>query len=643
MKVRNPFRIRFSENIVSDSEFLSLFEPGALDALPKDGIWGGVKIFRSAPGGGKTSLFKIFTPNALRTLYLFKAYEDNKELYAHLEKMGAVSESGPHVLGIYLSCSRVYANLEDLSFDRGKKNRIFYSLLNARIVLAALKGALSLRGFTYPDDLEKLQISAPTDSDISNIIPVPCSGIELYTWASSIEKNVFDAIDSFSFTDDNLLIGHDDLYSLFILQPNCITFNGNPISRHTIVLLDDVHELTSIQRHNLFNMVTSIRLPIGIWLAERLEALTPEELLSTTAIEGRTTTAIEGREYNIVNLEDFWKNNNRFKNVLTNIADIRAKWSDSQIYSFVGQLDHSLDNDEWSDQYSEAIQIISERVLKKVASQKKYDDWVSTQMEYQGTSRECATSWRAFEIIIERDKKKEQKTFNDIFNQPIPEDELIKQEENSAIRGAAELFLSKEFKLPYYFGISKISKIASLNIEQFLAFAGDLFEEMISAEIIKESSILKPERQEKILQNAARQRWNEIPRRVPNGGDVMKLLESIKELSVWETNRPSAPYLPGVTGIGILTVEYEKLIDLGARKKNPKYYRLVKTLSSAISHNLLEKPLNQKQGGKEWVVLYLNRMLCLHFGLPLQFGGWQRNSIDEICKWLDEGFKLTKK
>ncbi|MCD4677121.1 MAG: hypothetical protein K8S18_14170 [Desulfobacula sp.] len=635
MKVRNPFRIRFSENIVSDSEFLSLFEPGALDALPKDGIWEGVKIFRSAPGGGKTSLFKIFTPNALRTLYALRAIEDNKELYKYLEKIGTISESGPLVLGIYLSCSRVYANLEDLSFDRGKKNRIFYSLLNARIVLAALKGALSLRDLTYPDDLEKLQISAPTDSDISNIIPVPCSGIELYTWASSIEKNVFSVIDSFSSTDDNLLIGHDDLYGLFILRPNSITFNGNPISRHTLVLLDDVHELTSIQRKNLFNMVTSIRLPIGIWLAERLEALTPEELLSTNAIEGR--------EYDLINLEDFWKNNNRFKNVLINIADIRAKWSDSQIYSFAGHLENSLDNEEWSDQYLEAIQIISERVLKKVASQKKYDDWISTQMEFQGTPLECATSWRAFEIIIERDKKKGQKTFNDIFDQPIHEDELIKQEENSKTRSAAEFFLSKEFKLPYYFGISQINKIASLNIEQFLAFAGDLFEEMISAEIIKESPILKPERQEKILQNVARQRWYEIPRRVSNGRDVVNLLESIKELAVWETNRPSVPYGPGVTGIGISTIEYEKLINLGARKKNPKYYRLVKTISSAISHNLLELHPNIKQGGKEWVVLYLNRMLCLHFGLPLQFGGWRGNSIDEICKWLDVGFKLTKK
>ena len=69
MRVFNPFKIRFSENIVSDSNFLSLFESRALDLLPENGLWDRVQIFRSAPGGGKTSIFKIFTPDVLHTLY----------------------------------------------------------------------------------------------------------------------------------------------------------------------------------------------------------------------------------------------------------------------------------------------------------------------------------------------------------------------------------------------------------------------------------------------------------------------------------------------------------------------------------------------------------------------------------------------
>ena len=639
MKVpRNPFRIRFSENIMSDSDFLRLFGPGALDLLPIDGLWDRVQIFRSAPGGGKTSIFRIFTPNSLRHLHASRVSDDYKELYSRLKNIDAVSESGPRVLGVYLSCARVYASLEDLSFETEKKNRLFKSLLNARIILATLRGALSLKNLNYPDDLSKLDISNPPDMNISNIIPVPCSGSELYKWASSIEKNVFDAIDSFSDTYDNTLVGHDDLYSLFILQPKCITINEIPIARHTLVMLDDVHELTSIQRNELLKMSNLMRLPIGIWLAERLDALNEKELL----LPGVTL----GREYNVIKLEEFWTNYKRFENIVINIADLRARSTpDFQISSFAGQLENSLDSVDLHDQYLKTSRVISERIYNEFSSKKKYVGWLNIQKKFQGTPREQAIAWRALEILIARDKGKKQKTLSDIFNLPIPEDDLIKQKEDPSLKGAAELFLTYEFKFPYYFGISRISKIASSNIEQFLAFAGDLFEEIISAEKIKESSILSPNHQEKVLQKAVRQRWDEIPNRIPDGRDVIKLLESIKKFAQWETIKPNAPYAPGVTGIAISISDCERLIDPVIQEAHPEYARLAKILKAAISHNLLEVHPDKKQGkkGTIWNVFYLNRMLCLYFELPLQYGGYRGKKIDELCTWLDEGVKLPKK
>ena len=639
MKVpRNPFRIRFSENIMSDSDFLRLFGPGALDLLPKDGLWDRVQIFRSAPGGGKTSIFRIFTPNSLRQLHASRVSDDYKELYNRLRNIDAISESEPRVLGVYLSCARVYAGLEDLSFEKEEKKRLFKSLLNARIVLATLRGALSLRNLNYPNDLSKLYISNPPNTNISNIIPVPCSGTELYEWASSIEKNVFDAIDSFSYDHGDTLVGHDDLYSLFILQPKCITHNGIPISNHTLVMIDDVHELTSIQRKELLRMSKLMRLPIGIWLAERLEALSTKELL----LPGVTL----GREYNEIKLEEFWTNHRRFENIVTNIADLRARSTpDFQISSFAGQLENSLDGVDLYDQYLKTSRIISERIYNEFSSKKKYTDWLSAQEKFQGTPREQAIAWRALEILIARDKGKNQKTFSDIFNQPIPEDEFIKQKDDQSLKGAAELFLTYEFKFPYYFGISRISKIASSNIEQFLAFAGDLFEEIISAEKIKEPSILSPNHQEKVLKKAVIKRWDEIPKRIPEGRDVLKLLESIQKLAHWETFKPNAPYAPGVTGIAIKMSDCERLIDSVIQEKHPEYARLEKILKAAIAHNLLEVDPDVKQGkkGTKWMVFYLNRMLCLYFGLPLQYGGWKGKKIDELCTWLDEGVKLPKK
>jgi hypothetical protein len=53
---RNPFRMRTSEHIESDSTFLQLFSPGVLDLLPRERLWDGVQIFRSAPFWGKMTL-----------------------------------------------------------------------------------------------------------------------------------------------------------------------------------------------------------------------------------------------------------------------------------------------------------------------------------------------------------------------------------------------------------------------------------------------------------------------------------------------------------------------------------------------------------------------------------------------------------
>lgn len=45
---RNPFRLRASEHIESDTTFLHLFGPGMLDLLPKERLLENIRILRSA-------------------------------------------------------------------------------------------------------------------------------------------------------------------------------------------------------------------------------------------------------------------------------------------------------------------------------------------------------------------------------------------------------------------------------------------------------------------------------------------------------------------------------------------------------------------------------------------------------------------
>ena len=123
---RNPFLLRASEQIASDATFLKLFGPGALEVLPQQGLFDGLHILQSAPGGGKTSLLRLFTPNCLVTLHAYRAQEDYKELYQRLKALDALDESGPKVLGVMLSCAQKYAALEDMLLDELRKERLFF-------------------------------------------------------------------------------------------------------------------------------------------------------------------------------------------------------------------------------------------------------------------------------------------------------------------------------------------------------------------------------------------------------------------------------------------------------------------------------------------------------------------------------------
>ena len=65
--------------------------------------------------------------------------------------------------------------------------------------------------------------------------------------------------------------------------------------------------------------------------------------------------------------------------------------------------------------------------------------------------------------------------------------------------------------------------------------------------------------------------------------------------------------------------------------------RLRDVLTSLVAHNLLIPNLDRQQGGRAVVVFYLNRLLCVQFGLPLGFGGWRHKPLLELNAWLERG------
>ncbi len=219
----------------------------------------------------------------------------------------------------------------------------------------------------------------------------------------------------------------------------------------------------------------------------------------------------------------------------------------------------------------------------------------------------------------------------------MPSEELERQSDSS-IEQAAELFLAREFDIPYYFGLERVCRLASLNIQQFLGLAGDIFEDVLSAPLAREAPELSPERQHDLMKRAAKRLWDEIPNRVAHGRELRRFLEGVGEFSKWYTYRPTAPNDPGVTGTAIRMTERGQLLSGAVSNKLLGARRLADVLASALAHNLLIGEADYKCKGNRWMVLYLNRLLCVHFDLPLGYGLYKERPLKTLVEWLDWPF-----
>jgi hypothetical protein len=628
---RNPFRLRRSESIDTDAAFLALFEPGILEILSNENWDRSVQLIRSAAGGGKTSLLRLFSPSVLSALHAGRSQDHLKELHQRLTELGAVGGEGPRVLGVMLQCGRNYGILADLDLDQGRKDRLFFGLFNARVILAALRSALTLRGLAYPRDLPRLRVEQVPDLPAVPGVSLPCDGEALFRWAERFEAEVCSSLDSFGPLRPERLPGHDSIFALAVIRPAGVSIDGKPVAERVLLMLDDVQKLAARQREQLVQNLIELRSPVGVWIAERFEALSTQEMLASGAAEGRDYERP-------IELERYWRRyHQRFERVVLKIADRRVRAAtDTEIDTFRPCLEDSLETPEWEPVFAQACEEISSRVRQRAGDSPRFREWVSAREKTEGTPRERALAWRALEILIERELNKPVRGLFD-ESEALGE-EVLDEQDDRPVQNAAELFLARDYDIPYYFGPDRVSRLGSLNIQQFLGLAGDLFEEVSAASLLRRPPGLSPRRQHALLKAAAKAVWEEIPRRVRHGRELRAFLESVGKFSRWYTYRSSAPNDPGVGGTALKMTERARLMDPDELRRRPDLRRFADTLASALAHNLLVADLDYSCKKERWMVLNLNRLLCVHFDLPLNYGLYKERPLAELCRWVDQPF-----
>ena len=265
----------------------------------------------------------------------------------------------------------------------------------------------------------------------------------------------------------------------------------------------------------------------------------------------------------------------------------------------------------------------------------RYHEWF-----VRGHSISQAPSVQAIEelfsilILIYRDEAKRQLALQ---LEPLPTEEL-EQRDSSQVKGAAEIIANDAFGLPYYYGIERLCAMATNNVEELLSLAAALYEGLRAKLVLRRTDlILSAVEQEKLLKAAAKRKREFIPKAHSEGTRAARLLDSIGEFCRERTFLRSAPYAPGVTGIRFSQSELNKIKhDRAAAMTSLAGLRRV--ISESVAENLLVARESAASTNREsGTVFYLNRTLCVHYGLPLQYGGWQDIGVTEAIEWMEKG------
>ncbi|MDB5761583.1 MAG: hypothetical protein JWQ21_578 [Herminiimonas sp.] len=630
----NPFLERMSERTTSDQDFVRLFSPKILEQLQEDAFEGAVHLFTSPPGGGKTTLLRALTPTALRAFWNNRTVPDMNESYRRLAARGIFhDQEGPQLLGVFLSCASGYADLPPGASMA--QEGLFRALFDCRVVLRSLRSLASLLGFGTTDQLVSVKLEYAESAKDLKSIPLLESVPELIRWAEEQERKVYARLDAIINKDAGEMPVHVRFESVLWLQAVRFIRDGRAVAPTRLLMVDDLHALRKKQRELLMRELVELRPLIPVWLAERSIAL-GDTLISQGAREGR--------DLRHCSLEGLWstpRGQHQFCTFAQNILDRRL---DVQHVipggAFAQYLRDQFTTDELRDHIAKGVDTFRAE-MQRHQSNPRYSEWMARAERGLTTSEfESLRDLYVTRILVARDESKRQLTLE---LAPLSSDELDERD-SSQVQSAAEIFANEDIQVPYYFGVDRLCAMGSSNVEEVLFLAASLYEGMKAKQILRKQPDpqLSPQDQERRIKEAAKRKRDFIHKNHTEGSRAQRLLDAIGVFCRGKTFQPNAPYAPGVTGVRLGQAELNKLAP-DSKPQSELAPTLQRVLSECVAENLLVARPSQASVGREGgTVFYLNRILCAHYGLPLQYGGWQETSVDKLIEWMERGLQPSR-
>lgn len=619
---KNPFQIKRLEHTDSPSMFLQLFNCSALKILNTDAFHN-VTFFTSSPGAGKTTLFKAFSPEVLS--YICEQPRQSplsSELRSYMEEnAGAIRGKDVTLLSCNLSCARNYELLEEL-FENGLRTQVLFALLNCRITIAFIRSIAILEG--YKNDAEYAEIKfLEMPDELACIKNDICDGYKLFKWACSQERKLCKYLDGNDSEPLHLEFLHTTLLLLKVFEAKNIEVSGRVPYDNTLIIFDDFHKLTERQQNQITNAIYTLRPNAAVWIGQRLETLSKDQIIS---MDGGLQ-----RDYNDhYSLDEYWeKNKMQFRTALVDIAKRRVQMAKlPEIDEFASCLSSKIDERQEGKKIEKGIEILKKELLALPRVSDKYADIFRTLDTFNFESLLMrAIYYQCLKIKVLRENDR-QLSF-EYLGKVEDWDEFEKF--CSSNLTAAEFYFCRNNKLPNYYGLDKLRVLSSNNIEQFLYFSAGLFERSRAQALGRKTAnryALDAAKQDQFIREAAEKKWNDMRFRYVDAGDIQTFLNSIGKICIASRESERNSYSGGArTGIAIQTADLESALKGFPLKM--EYERTLDVLCRCVASNYLEKA-EVRQSSEKYTVFYLNRWLCVHYDLPLGYGGWKGLSLSQL-------------
>jgi hypothetical protein len=615
-RIANAFKYRAGDAPVIDTGlFLHLYVPTLLNLIKHDDLHAPkLLIVRGSPGSGKSSMLRLFQVDTLLALR-GKPQSGEQEIVERLRELGAWGDDGPLAVGIYLQCDSSVRDLANIDAD-GANIRLLNTLLDIRILLTFLRS------------LERLQAAKALEADVDGLAfqplppddaPPPLFAIartvrELREQCERIEADF--AVLLNSFPGDPMPESIRPHARVFAIPYLAAQVKDVPALKGLVpmVMLDNLQDLYDKQRDQVRDEFLR-RAAIPRWVSVRKHVYELEDLIP---LEG----SVENRDYREVDLDN--SSTGDFRRFVAGVAERRWDQSDG-LRQFSTQTFRSSLLEEPSPPADKrrAERQMAELVdrLNQLGIPTKAESLVVAGEDENSIATDQLLRAEGQLIVAERKAAKGQL---DMFPAMAEEPSDSKTEE------AARLFMARRLKLPYYHSFDTLVDAANGNIEQFLAIAAVYADKMILRGEVRGDPTLSPREQHDLLRRSGDEYYDRIEQRYDMGYAIRTLVDNLGQFFEAVTYRPAAPYAPGVNGFGLTRQQLHSIV---AANSDPALQSLAVVLRRAVAENVVfARSTKQGKAGAEKIVFYLNRLLCVRFGLPLNTGGWQHIPVKTLAK-----------